>query len=179
MCLTTVIIALFVFAIICISLLIGRTTEPTISVSNYHAEILSPEEMQEGYLRTYSMEENEGYEKREQVIGNVKYTCFISKEEMDAYHPYFLIYAEYLGNDSAKYYNAIVSFQTSEGEEMAGCLVGGCEINDTVVCVVGNAFVDCNVSCIVDFYSEESQEFDMEEMQEENTPLFFTVPFFS
>lgn len=175
-CLTTIIIMLSVFAIICVFLLIGKSTVPSISVSNYHAEILLPEEMQEGYLSTYSIDENAGYEKTEKVIDHVKYTYFISTEGADAFHPYFLIYAEYLGDHSVKYYNAEVSFQTYDGNEITGCSVGGCEIKDTVVCIVGNAFADCNVSCMIEFYNEERQEFDIEKMQEENTPLIFSVP---
>lgn len=177
-CLTTVIGALSVFAIICIILLIGKSNVPSVSESesNYNAEILLPEKMQEGYLSTYSIEKNAGYEKREKVIDNVKYTYFISKEEADAFHPYFLIYAEYLGDNTAKYYNAEISFQTYDGNEITSRMVGGCEINDTVVCIVGNAFSDCNVSCIVEFYNEERQEFDIEKMHKENTPLLFSVP---
>lgn len=177
-CLTTVIGALLVFAIICIILLIGISAKPSASEaeSDYHAEILLTEKMHEGYLSTYSINENAGYEKKEQIIDNVKYTYFISTEKADTLHPYFLIYAEYLGDNAVKYYNAEISFQTYDGNEITSRLVGGCEINDTVVCIVGNAFADCNVSCIVEFYNEERQEFDIEKLQKENTPLLFSVP---
>lgn len=176
-CLTTVIGALGVFAIICMILAASRPAIPSAPApAAYHAQILSPEEMQEGYLSQYSDEENAGYTKEEKIIDDVKYTTFISTEGTDAFHPSFLIYAEYIGAGTPKYHDANVSFQTFEGQEMATSTVGGGESNDTTVCIVGNAFTDSNISCIVDFYDDQREEFNLEKLQEENTPLVLSIP---
>ena len=176
-CLTTVIGALAVFAIICMILAASRPAIPSAPIpAAYYAQILSPEEMHEGYLSRYSIEKNAGYTKEEKVIDDVKYTTFISAEETDALHPSFLIYAEYIGEGTPKYHDANVSFQTFEGQEMASTMVGGCEIKDTTVCIVGNALTDSNISCIVDFYDDQREEFNLEKLQEENTPLVLSIP---
>ena len=127
-------------------------------------------------MSQYSIEENAGYTKEEKVIDDVKYTTFISTEGTDALHPSFLIYAEYIGEGTPKYHDANVSFQTFEGHEMATATVGGGESKDTTVCIVGNAFTDSNISCIVDFYDDQREEFNLEKLQEENTPLVLSIP---
>lgn len=177
-CLTTVIGALAVFAIICMILAASRPAiPPAPTPAAYHAQILSPEEMQEGYLSQYSIEENAGYTKEEKIIDDVRYTTFISTEGTDAFHPSFLIYAEYIGEGTPKYHDANVSFQTFEGQEMATATVGGCETSGKTVCiVVGNAFSDANISCIVDFYDDQREEFNLEKLQEESTPLVLSIP---
>lgn len=176
-CLTTVIGALAIFAAICVILAASSPAMPPAPVpAAYYAQILSPEEMQDGYLGQYSIQSNAGYTKEEKVIDDVKYTTFISTEGTDAFHPSFLIYAEYIGEGIPKYHDANVSFQTFEGQEMANSMVGGCEIKDTTVCIIGNAFADSNISCIVDFYDDQREEFNLEKMQEENTPLVISIP---
>lgn len=176
-CLTTVIGALALFAIICMILAASRpamTSSP--APSAYHARIFSSEEIKDGYMNQYSIQENAGYNKQEKVINDVKYTYYISTEGTDAFHPAFLIFAEYIGEGIPKYHDANVSFQTFEGQEMANTTVGGYETKDTTVCIVGNVFVDSNISCIVDFYDDKREEFDLEKLQKENTPLAISIP---
>lgn len=177
-CLTAVIGALTVFAVICMLLASSRPALPSApSPVAYHAQILSPEEMKDGYLSRYSIEENAGYTKEEKVINDVKYTYFISTEETDAFHPSFLIYAEYIGEGTPRYHDVDVSFQTFDGQEMSNRMVGGCETNgDTVCIVVGNAFSDTNISCIVDFYDDQREEFSLKKLRQENSPLILSIP---
>lgn len=170
-CLTTVISALATLAVIGIIFsILSPATPSQVIPATYHAQFLSLEKMREGYLSQYSAEENPGYTKAEEIIGDVKYTYFITTEGADAFHPAFLIYAEYVGEGTPKYHDASASFKTLGGEEQAGIMVSGCEIGGTV-CIVGNSFADCTISCIVDFYDEQKEEFNLEQLQEENTPL--------
>lgn len=55
-------------------------------------------------------------------------------------------------------------------------MVGGCETSDTTICIVGNAFADSTISCIVDFYDDVREEFNLEKLQEENTPFVISIP---
>lgn len=176
-CLTAIIGALAIFAVLCMIISASRPAMPSAPApAAYHAQIFSPEEMQDGFLSQYSATENAGYDKQEKTIDDVKYTYFISTEGTDAFHPSFLIYAEYVGEGTPKYHDVNVSFQTFEGQEMANTMVGGCEIKDTTVCIVGNAFTDSNISCIVDFYDDNREEFNLEKMLGENIPLTISIP---
>ncbi len=175
--LTAVIGALALFAVTCLLLSAhepAAVSEPSAAAS--HARILSQEEMAEGYLSRFSMEENAGYEKKVQVLDNVKYTAFVSTEPADVLHPAFLIYAEYLGDAASCYRDVSVSFLNEQGQETAGVFSSGSERGKPVVCIVGNSLAGGSVACIVDFYQEERQEFQVEELQKKHTPLVLQMP---
>lgn len=174
---TAIISILTIFSVIC---MLFATSRPemisTPAQTTYHAQILSLDEMKEGYLSQYSIKENTGYTKQEQVLDDVRYTYFISTEKTDPFHPSFLIYAEYIGAGTPKYYDANVSFQTFEGQEMTNVMVGGSELKASTVCIMGNAFADSTISCNVDFYEVQREEFDLEKLQKETTPLVILIP---
>ncbi len=55
------------------------------------------EEMEEGFLSMYSMEENPGYTKNKQTIGEMEFTCFSAEELSESYHPHYLVYSDVVG----------------------------------------------------------------------------------
>lgn len=174
-CLTSVIGVLVLFAAVSIIIYAASpASEPQTYPSPYHAEFLTQEDMASGYLSAYSDDENPGYTKYEEIIGDVKYTYFISDEESDAFHPAFIVKAEYVGKTPAPYQDASVSFLTPESEKISGIAVSAYDANG-IVWIVGNAFNDCKVSCIVDFYSDDRKEFDLEKLEKENTPLLIAL----
>lgn len=179
-CLTSIIGALSVFAAIC---LVQYAANPApwdgqTRITPYHARFFSQEEMREGYLSQFSINENEGYRKTEKRIDDVKYTYFISEQDTDAFHPAFIIYAQYIGEGSPQYYDVSISFLGDDGTEMAGMMVGGCRTREPIVCAVGNSFTDCGISFIADFYSVQREEYDLNRLKTDNTPLFFPLPEF-
>ena len=140
----------------------------------YDARIVSPEEMAAGYLSRYTIEGNPGYEKQVEIIEDVQYTYFVSKEENDIFHPAFLIFAEYIGEDTPQYYDADVAFQTLDEEAVWGRTVGQGEAEPYLL-IVGNTSADCQFSCIVDFYRENKESLDLEALHEQNTALTLSV----
>lgn len=148
------------------------TSKPDVTVEKYTAD-----QMQTGYLSQYSREGNAGYEKHDQVIGDIKYTWFVSKEGLNTLHPAFLIYAEYTGTDKAKYEDIILNFKTFSGDEIAQYTEGGCDFDGSVICLIGNASGDCQVTCIVDVYEtlKNESEVDFQEIKNNNTALLFDL----
>ncbi len=55
---------------------------------------ISVEEMQEGHLSVYSIEENEGYTKQQSEGGGIRFTCFAAEELGQSWQPHYLLYTE-------------------------------------------------------------------------------------
>lgn len=179
-CLASVIGALSVFAAICLVQYAANSApwDGQTQLKTYHARFFSREEMREGYLRQYSVNENKGYRRTEKRIDDVKYTYFISEQDADAFHPAFIIYAQYVGEDNPQFYDVSISFLADDGTEVSGMMVGGCETGEPIVCAVGNSFTDCGISFIADFYSVKREDYDLNRLKTDNTPLFFPLPEF-
>ncbi len=60
--------------------------------------LYSVEEMQEGYLSVYSIEENEGFAKESVISGDLRFTCFAAEDLAASWHPHYLLYAEPMGD---------------------------------------------------------------------------------
>ncbi len=175
--LTAVIAALTVFAVIAFLSASHRpAARPDPSPAAYSAAIFPEEERQAGVFSGVSPEENAGYRREEVVLGTVRYTYFISAEGTDTLHPAFFLFAEYLGQGKPSYYDAIVTFSSPQGEEMASTMVSAGEPEKPVVFIAGNAFADCEISCVVEFYETPKEEYNPQVLQEENTPLRFFLP---
>lgn len=176
-CIVTIITALVVFGAI-MGIFAGSNQSKSIGdaykQASYNADIYQPQEMGNGYLRMYSTAENPGYTKYIKDIGNVRYTYFISDETYNSYHPAFLIFAEYIGNAKMAYYDADCSFQTMDGKEIYSVSAGEGE-NKKYVCFIGNASVDCSISCIVDYYDEEKESVDFQKLNTDNEALTFVL----
>lgn len=122
--------------------------------ATYDYNVYYPDEMNTGYLSNFSIEENPGYEKYEEVMGDIKFTYFISCEEFDTYHPAFIIYAEYTGDKEGTFSTDYMGkFLTQEGIEICGTGAGGGDYEE-YICVVGNTSIDCSFSFDLHFYEE-------------------------
>ncbi|MBR6616719.1 MAG: hypothetical protein IKL00_02455 [Oscillospiraceae bacterium] len=55
---------------------------------------ISVEEMQEGHLSVYSIEENEGYIKQQSEGDGIRFTCFSAQEMGNSWQPHYLLYTE-------------------------------------------------------------------------------------
>lgn len=178
-CLTTVIGALVVYVAACLVM-----TSPNLPPLNLHHSfpndhsfrISTQEEMQEGYRSRFSMEENPGYTKEVTEIDDVRYTYFLSETEPDFFHPAFLVYAEYIGTGTPAYQDASLTYYDPDGE-WETLAASGLESSSRTICFFGNALIGGNISCTVDFYETLPEEFNLEQMQEENAPLEFILPF--
>lgn len=151
------IIALIVLIVVPMLLRMGGTVSDINEIpekywnASYDYQVYTPDEVESGFLGNYSIDENTGYERYEEVDGNIRFTYFISREAYDSYHPAFIIYAEYVGTEDIK--NLSMGFYgeffTSEGQDICGTGASGGEFSD-YVCVVGNPSIDCGFS--LDFY---------------------------
>lgn len=177
-CLTTVIGALVVYAAACLVM-----TSPNLPPVNFHTpspndsafRLLTQEEMQDGYLSRFSIEENPGYTKEVTEIDSVRYTTFRSQSEADLFHPAFLVYAEYIGSGAPAYQDAVLTYTSPDGEPIGTLAASGMDSDARVICFMGNTFLGGTVSCTVDFYNQLPAEFDLEQLQAENTPLEFVL----
>lgn len=178
-CLTTVIGALVVYVAACLVMTSPNLPplNPHHSLPNdYSFRISTQEEMQEGYRSRFSMEENPGYTKEVTEIDDVRYTYFLSEAEPDFFHPAFLVYAEYIGTGTPAYQDAALTYCAPDGDPQT-LAASGLDSSARVICFFGNAFSGGTISCTVDFYNTLPEEFNLEQMQEENTPLEFDLPY--
>lgn len=162
-CLITVLAALTLFGV-CTSVMASLANnrgevESYYLNGEYYANCYTTEEMKTGYLSLYNRQDNPGYEKFTQKIGDITYTYFLSNQRHDGAHPDFIIFAEYNGNEEVRYSDAVCTFQTAENVEICGVGIGGSE-ETACICVVGSTSVNCKFSCSVDFYTEERDSLD-------------------
>lgn len=170
-CIVTIITALVVFGIIASIIAVHN---PSVNTDGAYAKIYQPENMGNGYSSMYSIDKNSGYTKHVERIGNVKYTYYISNEDYDSCHPAFLIYAEQIGNDKTSYYDADCSFQTMDGKEFYSVSASEGK-NEQYVCFVGNAPINCKISCIVEYYNQKKASMNFDELYANNRALTFVL----
>ncbi len=101
-----VILVIFQFLLgspLLIFVLVGALTFNTVTGTEYAETIVSMEtalysveEMQEGYLSVYSIEENEGFAKETAISGDLRFTCFAAEDLASSWHPHYLLYTEAL-----------------------------------------------------------------------------------
>ncbi len=73
------------------TLTLTESAETTVSMET---GLYTMEEMQEGYLSVYSIEENEGFAKESVISGDLRFTCFAAEDLSASWHPHYLLYAE-------------------------------------------------------------------------------------
>lgn len=122
----------------------------------YDFKTYSAEEMT-GYLANYSIEENEGYTKEVEEIGDIRFTKFISDQPYDTFHPQFVMYVEYIGDDEAGFYGYDGKFCTDEMETICGMGAAGSDYTDYFV-VIGSSTVPCYFTYDAYIYPESYYE---------------------
>jgi len=93
-----------------------------------------------GYRSLYSIDENPGYTKSVEQVGDIRFTSFIRSEAFDYYHPSFIIYAEYTGDKSILYRGIQGSFYAPDDRQMASNGSAGGDFED-YICVIGTSTI--------------------------------------
>ncbi len=55
-----------------------------------------------------------------EILGDIKFTCFISSSARDPYHPAFIIYAQYIGTEEIAAFGYKGEYLTNDHIEIAG-----------------------------------------------------------
>lgn len=104
------------------------------------------EEMEEGFLSVYSMEENAGYTKTTQTVGEMEFTCFAAEDLSESYHPHYLVYSDITGTLPE---DAVFVFE--------GTL---CQDGSPVEGYSSIAYADEMPICIISGMQEDAERFD-------------------
>jgi len=93
-----------------------------------------------GYRSLYSIDENPGYTKSVEQVGDIRFTCFIRNEAFNYYHPSFIVYAEYTGDKNILYRGIHGSFYAPDDRQMASSGSAGGDFED-YICVIGTSTI--------------------------------------
>jgi len=110
--------------------------------AQYDYEVFTPQEMQQGYLESYSIDNNIGYKKHEEILGDIKFTYFVSLGSYDVYHPAFIIYVQYIGQEDIVSFGYQGDYLTNEHIKIAGKEGAGADAQE-YICILGNTSIDC------------------------------------
>jgi len=116
----------------------------------YEYQAFSPSQMT-GYRRFYSLYENPGYTKTVEQRGDIRFTCFASDNTFDFYHPAFIIYAEYTGDNDILYYGVQGDYFLPDERQMTGKGHAGSEFED-YICVIGTSSIQSRFELTVYLY---------------------------
>jgi heme/copper-type cytochrome/quinol oxidase subunit 2 len=106
-----------------------------------------------GYRSLYSINENPGYTKTVEHHGDIQFHIFIREKAFDYYHPSFIIFAEYTGNEDVLSYGVLGSFNAPDGRQMMSRGQAGQETTDFFV-VIGTSTLDSTFELSAFFYDE-------------------------
>ncbi len=81
---------------------------------------VSVEQMQEGHLSVYSIEENAGYDKQLAENDGIRFTCFSAQELNQSWQPHYLLYTELVEEYPANAFCLIEGTFFENGEETQG-----------------------------------------------------------
>lgn len=145
----TIVSACVLFGILlCVSTIINKTDNAITPNCNFR-EVESGKE--EEYGNAYSIEQNDGYDKKVETVGDIRFTYFISKSAYDTYHPSFIIFAEYTGKESILQNGVNGTFYYTDDKLIGGYGFSGGQGKNTV-CLIGDANMDCIFELTVAFY---------------------------
>jgi len=154
----TIILALLIFSITIPWVRVNQSNTIEIDkeylTAQYNYEVLAPQDMQRGYLASYSINDNAGYEKYEEILGNIRFTYFVSNDAYDAFHPAFLIFAEYIGPEDIMTFGFQGDYLTSEHISVAGKGGFGADTQE-YICIIGNTSIDCIFQLSLFYYDED------------------------
>lgn len=102
----------------------GTVIEPTNTFRRFTASEISGT-----YLEQYQLDENAGYLRREETRGNITFICFVSKDELDDYHPQFLLFVKFNGDASNLYLGEETKLLKDGKEEFGIGTVGSDDFN--------------------------------------------------
>lgn len=142
----TVIAALLLFSISVLVVRINQSDAARIDekymTAQFDYDLFTPQEMQHGFLENYSINDNAGYEKHEEILGEIKFTYFVSNSAYNVFHPAFIIFAEYIGPEDIVTLGFQGDFLTNERVPVVGKGGSGTDAQE-YICILGNTSIDC------------------------------------
>ncbi len=107
------------------------------------------------YLSVYNMNSNPGYNKKEEIKGDLKYTYFISTESYDNFHPSLIMFIQYTGKEKVVNFGYNGKFLTPDESPQTICGFGasGGEF-DNYIMVVCNRSVNSIFSFELSLYKD-------------------------
>lgn len=146
---TVIIVALIIYALIITITVISNEKQETMENRNYFSVVDLSDHTYSAYdgslvgtdasyVKNYSRESNEGYQKSTSQDGEFTFTAFTRTGEHDAFHPDFFCFVDYTGEDGAnlslyEYYEFIDTLTT----ESYGGIGSGGGIEESFL-VIGN-----------------------------------------
>lgn len=118
--------------------------------AKYDFRVYQPEEMI-GYLSVYSMEENAGYKKSVEEVGDVRVTYFLSEDGYDTFHPSFIAFVEYIGEKPVLSYGYEGDYVTPDDVNICGKGAAGSDVEDYFV-IIGSASIECTFKLDIYYY---------------------------
>lgn len=110
----------------------------------YDYRSFNPHEMT-GYRSNYSINDNPGYTKSIEQYGDIRFTCFVRNEAFDYYHPSFIIYAEYTGDEDDLHYGVQGEFYAPDDIQMTG------KYKD-YICIIGTSTIQSRFELSIYFF---------------------------
>ncbi len=122
--------------------------------ATYDFTVHSSGNIVDSYAAGYSTEKNAGYERHEETIGDIKFIYFTSKDSFDIFHPSYIIFAEYVGNDtSVVSYGYDGRYLSDAGTKICSKGASGAKIQKSI-CITGSASLDCTFSLTIYLYDD-------------------------
>jgi len=140
----------------------------------YDYQDFSPHQMT-GYRRNYSIDENPGYTKTVDQQGDIRFTCFISNEDFDYYHPLFIVYAEYTGDKDILYYGIQGNYHAPDDRQMTGRGHAGSEFGE-YICVIGTSTIQSRIELTIYLYDSGLKGENMSDYAAVNEMITIQIP---
>lgn len=150
--------------IISVSAIISRNEENRVEppICSYTEIDLDKEDNEKKYSEIYSISENTGYDKYEEKINDIRFTYFISESEYDTYHPSFIVFAEYTGNEEILHRGVNGTFYYIDNSLIGGYGYAGGD-GTNILCFIGDASYECIFELEVAFYNTHTKSEDFTE----------------
>jgi len=106
-----------------------------------------------GYRSHYSIEHNPGYTKSVEQHGDIRFTIFVREAGFDHYHPSFIVFFEYTGDEEVTWSAALGSYYTPDGNWIRHSGNGGMDFTD-IFFGVGTSSIRSTVEVTAFFYGD-------------------------
>ncbi|MGN1343059.1 MAG: hypothetical protein ACI4U3_00670 [Traorella sp.] len=163
---------LVIYVIISLAFSNNQSENPYLNAS-YAFDTYYEEDI-EGYLSVYSIDENAGYDKQEEVVNNTRYTIFTREDSYDTYHPSFIIYVEYLGDLDLVGMDLQGTFYDDEMKLICGKGFGGSYHEKLMV--VGDSSIECYFELELYYYDREEKNDEIGEGACDSSKITILLP---
>lgn len=178
-------VAVVILPILFIAVINSVSDSRTVDGISCGFEVFEGDDMDNGYIANFSMEENTGYIKAEKEEKNFRITAFFSKEAYDGIHPNFIVYVCCTDNEEYAAEDIHGEFFCDYSENILGgrSYTGG--DGEKIVCFAGymqespeyNEYFRGHVYYMDEENMKEEKKSDYEEVKFINTGCIFTLDF--